>query len=81
MLKPILQLFLGHRNMRFLHRHADADLLNVITTSVPPMDLSKVMIFNTHLLKYNSEVWGDGGGFSQSQNVHQMKLGIHKLKL
>ncbi|CAL1127223.1 unnamed protein product [Cladocopium goreaui] len=39
----------------FLHRHADADLLNVITTSVPPMDLSKVMIFNTHLLKYNSE--------------------------
>ena len=46
------------QNLRFLHRHADADLLSVITSTVPPMDLSKVMIFNIHLLKYSSEVRG-----------------------
>ena len=39
-----------------MHRHGDADLLSVITNTVPPLDLAKVAIFQVHLAKYNSEV-------------------------
>ena len=47
--------FVAHR-FRFLHRHADSDLQNLINTTVPPLDVSKVMVFNSHLLKFAGEV-------------------------
>lgn len=39
-----------------MHRHADADINNLLSNSVPPMDVSKISIFQQHLSKYNSEV-------------------------
>ena len=47
--------FAAH-HLRFLHRHADSDLQNLINTTVPPLDVSKVMVFNSHLLKFAGEV-------------------------
>ena len=40
---------------RFMHRHGDADLTAIITSSVPPLDVSRVAIFQVHLSKYNLE--------------------------
>ena len=40
---------------RFMHRHGDADLTALITNSVPPLDVSRVAIFQVHLSKYNVE--------------------------
>lgn len=41
--------------LRFLLRHADADLLNLISTSVPPCDLSKISILQSHLSQYTGQ--------------------------
>ena len=41
--------------VRFALRHADADLTSILENSVPPLDISKVSIFATHLSKYHAE--------------------------
>lgn len=41
--------------LRFEMRHGDADLLNLLETSVPPADVSKVSIFAQPLARYNKE--------------------------
>ncbi|CAK9097690.1 unnamed protein product, partial [Durusdinium trenchii] len=40
---------------KFALRHADADLTSILENSVPPLDISKVSIFATHLSKYHAE--------------------------
>lgn len=42
--------------VRFMLRHADADLIALITGSVPPVDASKVSIFASFLSKFQTEV-------------------------
>ncbi|CAJ1339584.1 unnamed protein product [Effrenium voratum] len=38
-----------------MHRHCDADVANLLETSVPPADVSKVTVFASHLKKYNDQ--------------------------
>ena len=38
-------------------RHGDADILQLLETTVPPADVAKVDIFFGPLSKYNAEVW------------------------
>ena len=38
-----------------MHRHGDADLTAIVANSVPPLDVSRVAIFQVHLSKYNLE--------------------------
>ena len=38
-----------------MHRHGDAELLALLTTSAPPADLNKVSMFASHLAKYQQE--------------------------
>ena len=40
---------------RFNHRHADADLMNMISTSTPPADLDKISMFASHVAKYKQK--------------------------
>ena len=39
-------------------RHADSDLTLLLSGSVPPMDISKLSIFSSHVAKYNGEARG-----------------------
>ena len=41
--------------IRFMNRHADADLLNLLQTSVPPADVCKIDLFKAHLSKYQQK--------------------------
>ena len=43
---------------RFMMRHADSDLTLLFSGSVPPMDISKLSIFSSHVAKYNGEARG-----------------------
>ncbi|CAK9091804.1 unnamed protein product [Durusdinium trenchii] len=43
----------------FMHRHADADLQALLNETVPPLDVSKIMIFQSHLSKYHTEAMMD----------------------
>lgn len=38
-----------------MHRHADAELLTLLTTTAPPADLNKVSMYAAHLKKYREE--------------------------
>lgn len=38
-----------------MHRHADAELLSLLTTTAPPADLNKVSMYSTHLQKFREE--------------------------
>ena len=40
---------------RFVNRHADADLMNLVQTSAPPCDLSKIDLFKNHLGKFQKK--------------------------
>ncbi|CAK9102569.1 Uncharacterized protein SCF082_LOCUS47960, partial [Durusdinium trenchii] len=40
----------------FVNRHADADLMNLVQTSAPPCDLSKIDLFKNHLGKFQKKV-------------------------
>lgn len=40
---------------RFMHRHADADLMSLLANSVPPMDVNRVAVFQLHLAKYGQQ--------------------------
>lgn len=40
---------------RFLLRHADADLMNMLTTSVPPADLGMIQVFKSQLAKWTQK--------------------------
>ena len=42
---------------RFELRHADADLLQLLESSVPPADVSRIQIFAQPLKRYQEEVW------------------------
>ncbi|CAL1168291.1 unnamed protein product [Cladocopium goreaui] len=42
--------------VRFEMRHGDADILQMMETTVPPADITKVAIFSQPLGKYNKEV-------------------------
>ncbi|CAK9101478.1 unnamed protein product, partial [Durusdinium trenchii] len=39
----------------FVNRHADADLMNLVQTSAPPCDLSKIDLFKNHLGKFQKK--------------------------
>ncbi|CAK9030750.1 Uncharacterized protein SCF082_LOCUS19332 [Durusdinium trenchii] len=39
----------------FLLRHADADLMNMLTTSVPPADLGMIQVFKSQLAKWTQK--------------------------
>lgn len=41
--------------LRFMHRHADAELLSLLTTTAPPADLNKVSMYSTPLQKFREE--------------------------
>ncbi|CAL1131034.1 unnamed protein product [Cladocopium goreaui] len=45
--------------MRFLHRHADSDLFNLLQSSVPPCDLSRIDVFKNHVGKFRQKVEED----------------------
>ena len=42
---------------RFLHRHGDAELTSLIQATVPPADVNKVSMFQSHLEKYHQQDW------------------------
>ena len=42
---------------RFMHRHADAELASLIQSTVPPADVNKVSMFQSHLEKYRQQDW------------------------
>lgn len=41
--------------VRFILRHGDADLMNMLNSSVPPVDISKIGIFADAVRKYQSQ--------------------------
>ena len=45
----------NRKDLRFMHRHGDAELLALLTTSAPPADLNKISMFASHLAKYQQE--------------------------
>ena len=55
LLSWFLGLYTGWAAPRFNHRHADADLTAMISTSTPPADLDKVSMFASHLAKYKQK--------------------------
>lgn len=40
---------------RFMLRHADQELLQLLTTTAPPADLNKVSMYASHMAKYREE--------------------------
>ena len=50
MLKSETQKLLFH--VRFMLRHADSELLSLLSESVPPADISKIQIFKSQLSKF-----------------------------
>lgn len=42
--------------MRFEMRHGDADILQLLESTVPPADVTRVAIFAQPLVRYNKEV-------------------------
>ncbi|CAJ1431132.1 unnamed protein product, partial [Effrenium voratum] len=45
--------------VRFMHRHADADLIHLVEQTVPPADLTKVTVFASQLAKYQHKAQED----------------------
>lgn len=41
--------------LRFLLKHADVDLVQLLESSVPPVDLDRVAIFRQAVLRFNKE--------------------------
>ena len=41
--------------LRFKHKHADAELEALLEGSVPPCDISRICVFRTSLEKYDKE--------------------------
>ena len=46
-------------NLRFMHRHADSDLSNMLASSAPPPDLLKIDCFQSHVEHYNKKAAKD----------------------
>jgi hypothetical protein len=38
-------------------KHADAELIGMLESSVPPVDLDTVAIFRAAVMKFQSKVW------------------------
>ena len=38
-----------------MNRHIDAQLMELLSKSVPPPDVTKIDVFNTHLAKYHQK--------------------------
>ena len=56
--------------LRFMSRHSDADLVALMTTSVPPADLSKVDMFKIHAAKYQQKAGSISKKFQPMKSVH-----------
>ena len=42
-------------SLRFMHRHADSDLMAILQSSVPPPDVGAIDLFRSHLSKYHQK--------------------------
>ena len=52
-----------------MSRHGDADLGNMLQTSVPPADLSRIDMFKAHLSKYQQKAGEFWDNDYESQSI------------